>query len=187
MHYLVDGYNLLFKTAWAGKLEEARRKLIEELDDHASRLHLHITLVFDAPLQSETLQRGHFRSLEIIFTARGETADDFIANSLSRHHHRTTVVTSDKNLARRVKGEGIFVESAHDFLQRLRKKSLKKSLKTNVKQSPPIQKKEPPPTKKVVTPKGQTGLPDLGDIDAWTAIFEQKYSSDYKKNDRKKS
>jgi predicted RNA-binding protein with PIN domain len=175
MHYLVDGYNLLFKTAWAGKLEEARRKLIEELDTYAEMFHLHITIVFDAPLQSEELKRGHYRSLEIIFTAKGETADDYIAEYVTRVQHKIAIVTSDKKLAHRVKREGVFVESAHDFLLRLRKKSRKKK-------PPQVLKKQPTPSpKKEVVQKPETGLPALSDIDAWNLIFEEKYTTDYKK------
>jgi len=125
MHYLVDGYNLLFKCSWnhlSTNLEQARSTLIQELDKHASVLNLHLTLVFDAPMQSDELKRGHFNSLEIIFTAKGQTADDYLHDFVAHSQKKVVVVTSDKTLARKVKALGAFVESVPDFLIHLRKK-----------------------------------------------------------------
>lgn len=176
MHYIIDGYNLLFKSEWAGKLQDARQKLIEELDNLAGSLNLHITIVFDAPLQTDAIRRGHYRTLELIFTSRGESADDYIAEHAGRTRHKTTVITSDRKLARRVQGEAISVECAQDFLQRLRKRSRKKK---------PLQVEKVSPTpcfKKTIPAKvEEEGLPPLSNIEAWTAIFEAKYKADYKK------
>ncbi len=47
MHYLVDGYNLLFRFLKANPLEKTRQAMIEELNTAVSELNLSVTLVFD--------------------------------------------------------------------------------------------------------------------------------------------
>jgi len=148
MHYYVDGYNLLFKNAWehtATNLQEARSRLIQELDRHASTLHITLTIVFDAPFQSDELKRGHFRSIEIIFTSKGQSADHYLIEHLQHRRSKTKVivVTSDKPLARSVKSLGAAVVSVHDFLKSLRKRSQNKLAKSKNPIQPP---KVPPAT-----------------------------------------
>ncbi len=176
MQYLVDGYNLLFKEAWArssSSLEGARKALIKELDLLASQLNLSITVVFDAPFQSEELKRGHFNSLEIIFTARGQTADDYLVEATRHLGKKAHVVTSDRGLRARVKAMHAEVEGVHEFLVHLRKKSRNKLAKSQ--QKPLIAKKEVAvpvkvePLQDVVV--DMKNLPSLGDLNAWERIF----------------
>ncbi len=176
MHYYVDGYNLLFKEAWArssSSLEEARKTLIKELDSLATQLNLSITVVFDAPFQTEDLKRGHYRSLEIIFTAYGQTADDYLVETLRHLGKKVLVVTSDRGLRSRVKTMGAEVEGVHDFLVHLRKKSRNKLAKSG--QKPLIAKREvPTPAKLEVAsnePVDMKNLPALSNVEAWLKIF----------------
>ncbi len=180
MHYFIDGYNLLFKEAWARTaptLEEARKKLIVELDTLASIVHLNITVVFDAPFQSDDIKRGHFQSLEIIFTARGQTADDYLIDCADSNGKNAVIVTSDRSLAYKVKASGSKVESVHDFLVHLRKKSRNKLAKSKSLPSLKkphvqiVQKKEEDLTEK---PLDMKNLPSLADIPAWEKIFTKK-------------
>lgn len=188
MHYLVDGYNLLFKGAWSHtspNLEQARSALIQELDKHASLLNLHLTIVFDAPLQSEELRRGHYNSLEIIFTAKGQTADDYLHDFVAHQQNKVVVVTSDKTLARKVKSLGAYVEGVRDFLSHLRKKSQNRLAKTQKK--PLLQRAVPPPPAPIkqsieaIAPTQQEVLPPLSNIPAWEKIFEEHYHKTFKK------
>lgn len=186
MRYIVDGYNLLFKEAWArtaSTLEQARKQLIEELDSLASTLHLDLIVVFDAPFQSDDLRRGHYRSLEIVFTAKGQTADDYIVNLADIVGKKAIVVTSDRGLSRRAKGSGAAIESVHDFLVHLRKKSRNKLAKSS--QVPLVIKKqgikhpvatEPKEEIAVVEskPLDMNNLPSLADIPAWDKIFTSR-------------
>lgn len=179
MRYIVDGYNLLFKEAWArtaASLEQARKQLIEELDSLASTLNLDLTVVFDAPFQSDDLRRGHYRSLEIVFTAKGQTADDYIVSLADAVGKKGIVVTSDRGLARRAKGAGATIEGVHDFLVHLRKKSRNKLAKSSL--SPLVIKKLAAPLepKEEIFPPEQVtldmnNLPSLADIPAWDKIF----------------
>lgn len=187
MRYIVDGYNLLFKEAWArsaSSLEIARKQLIEELDSLASTLNLNITLVFDAPFQSDDLKRGHFRSLEIVFTARNQTADDYIVDLVDLIGKKAIVVTSDRGLSTRTKGSGAAVEGVHDFLVHLRKKCRNKLAKSH---SATLSIKKPkapvPPKIEVVEiqpvteakPLDMKNLPSLADIPAWDRIFSSRF------------
>lgn len=186
MRYIVDGYNLLFKEAWtrtASSLEQARKQLIEELDTLASTLHLDLTVVFDAPFQSDDLRRGHYRSLEIVFTAKGQTADDYIVSLADVVGKKAIVVTSDRGLSRRAKGSGATIEGVHDFLVHLRKKSRNKLAKSS--QSPLVIKKQQPThvvpaaAKQEIAqpepkPLDMKNLPSLADIPAWDKIFTSR-------------
>ena len=144
MHYYIDGYNLLFRSAWkitGTNLEKLRTQLIQELDTEVSLLPITVTIVFDAPLQNEDLRRSHFRSLEIIFTSQGQTADDFLI-SLFREldaPKNATLVSSDRDLQKRAKLFSVKSQSIEDFLTWLRKRSYKKRIiseKPEIKPAP---------------------------------------------------
>lgn len=180
MKYFIDGYNLLFKEAWArscNSLEDARRQLIQELDSLATTLRLDITVVFDAPFQDDELRRGHFRSLEIVFTAKGQTADDYLAHIVEGLGTRAVVVTSDRGLKRRIKDSR--VENVHEFIVELRKKSRKKAIPKPVKLAPTAPKIIPKPEKTTLSE-----LPPLGDLVAWEAIFTGKIKLEKNKTKR---
>jgi len=171
MKYYIDGYNLLFKEAWArscSSLEEARARLIHELDTLANSLHKQITVVFDAPFQSGCLRRGHFRSLEIIFTAKGQTADEFLEELAEARGNKIVIVTSDRVLARKVKYYHTKVEEVHEFIVRLRKKSFKKApekpVKVEAKKVKVVEEK----------PLDMNNLPPLSDLEAWERIFSKE-------------
>jgi uncharacterized protein len=193
VHYLIDGYNLLFKTAWSylhGDLEAARRRLMLELDSDARLLNLSITIVFDAPFQSDALSRGHFNSLEIIFTAKGQTADQYLVEWVQDFlpSKEVCVITSDKTLKRHIRSLDVKVEPVHEFLAKLHKRKLNKERRKN-SSSIPIQKLEVkkapvlmvtvPMSDPVVRKKGNTKevLPPLSDLDAWEALFIQSAST----------
>ncbi len=173
MQYYVDGYNLLFKEARAwnlSSLQEARTRLIHELDILAERLKLSITIVFDAPFQSDDLKRSHFRTLEIIFTAKGQTADEFLEQVAEVKQKRAVVVTSDRTLARKVKSYHTKVEPVHEFIVRLRKKRGPQPQKI-VKEEKQVKKEE---VQVIEKPLDMNNLPPLGDLDAWLKIFSRK-------------
>jgi uncharacterized protein len=176
MLFLVDGYNLLFQTAFLSQkksFEEARYALITELDSFAHDQGLHLTLVFDAGFQTEEMKRSHFGALEIIFTSRGQTADDYLVDEVARLQTRLTVVTSDKRLAARLRAPHVTILGVLDFLQKLRKKSRKKMQPQKI-----VATKKEPETKVPQAvcevkkpPLDKKKLPPLSDLVAWEAIF----------------
>jgi predicted RNA-binding protein with PIN domain len=103
MHYYIDGYNMLFRLMYArpDDLQMRREKIIQELNKKVALIKIDVSIVFDATFQEGDRSRSHFQSLEILFTAQGETADEFILDELknSRHPQQEIIVTSDKKLA----------------------------------------------------------------------------------------
>lgn len=194
MQYYIDGYNFLFRSAWQiehKSLEELRHKLILELDEKANLLHLQITIVFDAPLQSDESRRSHFRALEIIFTSFKETADDYLINTFNHlvDPKKAFLVTSDKGLQRRAKCLGVQSQSVEEFLTMLRKKSHKKRFEKPVKPlAQPVQQLKKEETK-LQQPKiirrvkrkkiGKEELPELTDLCRWEKLFQERQEEDY--------
>ena len=140
MHYLVDAYNLLFRTLKkCGSLEQKRLKLIEELNEVISQLKLSVTLVFDgAEEHLPHPARGHFDTIEIIYTSKHKTADTYIIEevALSKSPTQMTVVTNDRELAGRCRNYRAKILSIDEFLAFLfKKKSKKKRLHSSPKQA----------------------------------------------------
>jgi predicted RNA-binding protein with PIN domain len=125
MHYYIDGYNLLFRLMQRAHddLQTYREAIIQDLNQKAAVLNLDISIVFDATFQIGDRTRTHFNALEILFTAHGETADEYIIDELkqSPHPQKETVVTSDKKLAWRARSLSAHTVSIEDFLLKMNK------------------------------------------------------------------
>ncbi len=125
MHYYVDGYNLLFRhfsqAFNEAPLQSQREQIIQDLSTKVQLLNLDITLVFDAMYQYGSATRSHYKQLEIVFTAQGETADEYIlAELMSAPNPRNeTVVTSDKRLAWHARRRAAKSESVEEFRARI--------------------------------------------------------------------
>src|SRR5712675_54567 len=130
MHYLVDAYNLLFRTLKKrGSLEKIRQTLIEELNEVISELKLHVSLIFDGAEEHLPLPtRGHYDAIEIVYTSKNQTADEYIYDevSLSRSPAKLTVVTNDRELSSRCHQHRAKTMATDEFLHLLSKKKLKK-------------------------------------------------------------
>ncbi len=132
MYYYIDGYNYLFRNITRGvELQLQREALIYDLNHKASLLHLNIVIVFDAHHRDdgeETLT--HYKHIEIIYTATNQSADDFIIKKLKnlKHPREYTLVTSDKQLARKVALESVQIESIEEFVSRINKRYKNKLL-----------------------------------------------------------
>lgn len=134
MRYLIDGYNLLFRTSKPGKaLEKKRDQLIEELNQIVSDFHLKATIIFDGshPGTSHAM-RHHFDAIEIIYTFEKLSADEYIIEEVesSKHPHQFIVITSDRGLATTCKNLGAKTQSIEEFLTSLKKKKSKVKQKT---------------------------------------------------------
>ena len=144
MHYLIDGYNWLFRCPKSSHtLEQKRRLFLEQialLTQASSHL---ITIVFDSSDESRDLySKGHFRDLEIIFTPKHQTADGYIESyvEMAKKPRQITVVTFDRELSQKCRIRGASVISTGEFFSLFTKdKNLKKkeeSLKKILKESP---------------------------------------------------
>jgi predicted RNA-binding protein with PIN domain len=113
--WLVDGMNVIGSrpTGWWRDRPKAMRGLVEEL----SRLDEPVTVVFDGrPFELEDTGE-----VEVLFASRSgrNAADDDIAALAAELGDEARVVTSDTELAERVRGEGAEVVGAGAFRARL--------------------------------------------------------------------
>jgi predicted RNA-binding protein with PIN domain len=160
MHYIVDGYNLLFRILTPSLDLELRRKtIIENLNKKIQLVGIDVTIVFDSNYRIDESLKSHYKHLEIQFTSRGITADDWIIDKVRclKTPESEIVVTSDKKLAWTVRYYSAKTESVEEFITNLNKRyknklagikentetTSKTSLKTPLIQLKPLKKKTP--------------------------------------------
>lgn len=142
MHYIIDGYNLLFHCAEIQNLETSREELLQFL----LALSLPITIIFDGrSTQFEEAQKNLKGSVEIVYTAKGRSADDYILEELAAllRFSKTAsplssvrVVTSDLSLAKKCRSLGASTSRVEEFFAHLeKKKRVKKAEKLSVESS----------------------------------------------------
>jgi predicted RNA-binding protein with PIN domain len=117
---IVDGMNVIGSrpTGWWRDRPGAMRGLVAELGEFAAREGHEVTVVFDGrPFELDG------DGVEVVFaTRRGpNAADDDIAALVGQDDSpsQLTVVTSDGDLARRVRAAGAAVVGAGEFRRRL--------------------------------------------------------------------
>ncbi len=130
MLFLVDAYNLLFRTLKkSGSLEKNRQKVIEELNEAAFHAHMQITLVFDgAEDHLPYASRGHFDAVELVYTPKSMTADEYISDRVihAKSPSQITVVTSDRELSTRCRSHRAKTMSIDEFITFVIKKKTKR-------------------------------------------------------------
>lgn len=159
MRFYIDGYNVLFRLLHPGEeLQEAREHLIDDLGQKINSLGLDAVLVFDSHFQEEDTTSSHLDQMRIVYTAKGQTADEFILQELkeSVFPQQITVVTSDKKLAtlcKRRLGKAESVEEFMSLLNRRYKNKLKPKMEPSelpkilTKKEVPIPSKSSEPEK----------------------------------------
>lgn len=151
-HYLIDGYNLFFRTA-AGQdgssFRQERDKTIQLISAQLKVTGFAASLVFDAAWQEGPSEKHVKGDLEIIYTDSGESADDWIVNEVKRSlkPSQLIVVTSDRKLAWRARMKGALTLTVEDFLKLVRRVARKKLAKpVEAKLPPKLVQREKPPT-----------------------------------------
>lgn len=182
MHYFIDGYNLLFSLLQDSQnLQSKREALIHDLNTKASAIKLNASIVFDAAFQPGGRSRFHFDALEILYTAEGESADDFILDKIqhSPSPQQETVITSDKPLSRKIRHCSAKTETVEEFLDWLNRSYNNKISKKKEKtlRPLPIPKPKPPPEK-------NAPLDQLSDH--YQQLFEAEYQEIQKKEAKEK-
>lgn len=144
MHYLVDGYNLLFcSLKKKGPLQQTRQRMIQELNEVISQLCLDVVLIFDGSQENlPYLSRGHFDTLEIVYTSKEQTADEYITEEViySKAPSEITVVSNDRELTNRCRHNGAKTQTIEQFisyLQKKRRKHRKAQARPSFKESDP--------------------------------------------------
>lgn len=124
---VVDGYNLLpalfsMPLTKLSNLELARQELIHRLIEYAAFADEDVLVVFDAHHTGEQEKSEKRRGVEIIFTAKGETADERIERlipDLLKDYRTLTVATSDALEQQITFGGGALRISAREMVEKL--------------------------------------------------------------------
>ncbi len=123
---IIDGYNLIKSTNLvdnerSSDLESSRNFLIEKLFSYKKVRPIPATVVFDG------WEGGHLREsnetrkgIRVIFSRRGEEADNVIERITREGEGGFIVVTSDRLLAASVRQNGASVISSSDFAAKLK-------------------------------------------------------------------
>jgi len=125
LHLIIDGYNLLALTGRIGggtslHSERVRESFLRDLSAYRQRKSHAITVVFDGWQQGwGTQQREHRLGLEIIFSRRGEKADQVIQRLAAEFGSACAVVSSDREIIDVAKAQGAFVMKAQEFMEKL--------------------------------------------------------------------
>jgi predicted RNA-binding protein with PIN domain len=104
MHLIVDGYNVIRQSPRlqfldAMDLQSGREALLELLAHYRRRSHHQITVVFDGWQHGDLKEsRDRHQGISIIYSRRGEQADEVIKRLLHQERERALVVTSDREI-----------------------------------------------------------------------------------------
>lgn len=133
MFYYIDGYNLIFTlTDTKSSLMHQRKSVVRFLQRQFSLLGLRGMLVFDGSHKAfEESGLSYATPLEIAYTPKGQTADEYILEKLESRKEKTpsTVVSNDQGLARRARSLHAKTQSNEAFISYLEKKKIKKATK----------------------------------------------------------
>jgi|SaaInlStandDraft_4_1057021.scaffolds.fasta_scaffold123560_1 predicted RNA-binding protein with PIN domain len=133
MHYLIDGYNIIFAIEnLRPSLQEEREDVITFFSETAHNLNISISLIFDAGSRDENLwpQKSFDGILEIVYTPHGQTADEYIIEEVQRKNKTSgpyTVVSSDKHLCMLSRHHGARTKGTESFLSWIKNKQKKKA------------------------------------------------------------
>ncbi|WHZ20920.1 MAG: hypothetical protein OJF47_000032 [Nitrospira sp.] len=127
-HLLVDGYNLLGSVGMGGssaqgRLEEAREALLRDLTGYRHRKSHAITVVFDGWQGGLRAEQREFRSgVEVVYSKRGEKADQVIQRLARLYGGNCAVVSSDHEVVNAARAAGAFVMGASEFRAKLQER-----------------------------------------------------------------
>lgn len=122
---IIDGYNLLGvigkrKSAEPNGGDETREALVHRLSLYSQRKGHSVTVVFDAWREQTGLERHEHRTgVHVVFTKRGERADQVIQGLARQYGRDCAVVSSDLEIIQTAKAHGAFVMSSHEFQVKL--------------------------------------------------------------------
>jgi uncharacterized protein len=128
MHVIIDGYNLLALSGWTGAgapSEMAREALLRRLAAYRHRKGHALTVVFDGWQRGQPIEsREHRSGVQVIYSKRGERADQVIERLAQEYGTECAVVTSDHEVIRAAQAQGALIMRAAEFAQKLQGQSL---------------------------------------------------------------
>ena len=105
MNTLIDGYNLIrqsdnLRRYEKQSLEAGRNALIASLSDYKKRKGHKITVVFDGWESGSAQEERNFQAgINIIYSSRGEKADEVIKRLTARTDEEIVIVSSDREIS----------------------------------------------------------------------------------------
>lgn len=125
-HLIIDGYNLMgVMKGIPEELEDAREDLLDTLASYRQRKSHAITVVFDGWRHDRPIEQHERRGgIDVIYSKRGEKADQVIQRMVRHYGKDCTVVTSDREIIQVARTYGVFVLEAWEFAAKLRQSSL---------------------------------------------------------------
>jgi uncharacterized protein len=120
-HLIIDGYNLLGLTGrLSARLERAREELLRTLASYRHRTGHPLTVVFDGWQQGQPMeQQEHRAGVEVIYSKRGEKADQVIQRLVREYGTDCAVVSSDREIVNVARSHRAFVMGAQEFAAKL--------------------------------------------------------------------
>ena len=125
MWIVIDGYNLIRRSPLLAPLDrrdlgEGREALLAALVAYRRLKGHRITLVFDGRERGGvSVQVAPVAGVQVVFSSRGERADEVILRLVQKAPGGSVVVTSDRALALAIGRTGAVVFSAEEFEERL--------------------------------------------------------------------
>lgn len=121
---VIDGYNIIGASDELSRLKrrdigQARKRLIEQMEEYQAYTGNHIIIVFDALYVKGNEHRQTYNGIEIIYTREDETADECIerlVKSLKNVNNEVYVATSDYMEQRTIFSRGALRMSARELL-----------------------------------------------------------------------
>jgi predicted RNA-binding protein with PIN domain len=121
MRIIIDGYNMIRQSDSLRRyerfsLEAGRNALIQKAALYKKRKGHRVTIVFDGwengPAAEE---RDRQEGIDIIYSRRGEKADDVIKQMVEKREEEMVIVTSDRDIATYVRHRGGTTVSSQEF------------------------------------------------------------------------
>jgi predicted RNA-binding protein with PIN domain len=125
MHIVIDGYNLIRRSAHFGTLESqdlqaGREALVDALAAYKKIKAFTITVVFDgmgAPLGMP--RKDRLKGIELRYSRPGESADTVIKRMAHSQKEKLLVVSSDHEITDYALSHGAAIVSADEFEKRI--------------------------------------------------------------------
>ncbi|MFH2013280.1 MAG: NYN domain-containing protein [Pseudomonadota bacterium] len=121
VHIIIDGYNLIKQSPVLSRfdymdIEKSRNELISRLVAYKKVKKHRITVVFDGVKGGSIKQeRTRDRGIDVIFSKKGEEADEVIKRAVKVGRERLVVVTSDRQIVDFSEKRGAAVIPSGDF------------------------------------------------------------------------